>query len=80
MGDGLQDLNLRFALGGGTGCHVIDREGTTLDLLDGMNFMHEDYVDSTQPRRRAGRRGVEVKACARDSRPVERDGSREAAF
>jgi len=45
MSDGLQDLNLRFVLGGGAGYHVINREKTTLDLLGGMNFTHEDYVE-----------------------------------
>jgi putative salt-induced outer membrane protein YdiY len=45
MSDGLQDLNLRFVLGGGVGYHVISRERTTLDLLGGLNFTHEDYVE-----------------------------------
>jgi putative salt-induced outer membrane protein YdiY len=45
MSDALQDLNLRFVQGGGLGYHVIRRERTTLDLLGGMNFTHEDYVE-----------------------------------
>jgi putative salt-induced outer membrane protein YdiY len=45
MSDGLQDLNLRFVSGGGIGYHVIKRERTNLDLLGGMNFTHEDYVE-----------------------------------
>ena len=45
MSDALQDLNLRFVLGGGLGYHVIRRKRTTLDLLGGMNFSHEDYVE-----------------------------------
>jgi len=45
MSDGLQDLNLRFVLGGGVGYHVINGEKESLDLLGGMNFTHEDYVE-----------------------------------
>jgi putative salt-induced outer membrane protein len=42
--DSLQSLNLRSALGGGLGFHVIKREATTLDLLAGANYTHESYV------------------------------------
>jgi putative salt-induced outer membrane protein YdiY len=44
--DALQDLNLRYAMGGGLGLHLIKRDATTLDLLGGANYTHEDY---TQP-------------------------------
>jgi len=60
MSDGLQDLNLRFVLGGGIGYHVIKRERTTLDLLGGMNFTHEDYVE-IQRNLAAGQVGEEFK-------------------
>ena len=45
MSDGLQDLNLRFVSGGGVGYHLVKRERAVLDLLGGMNFTHEDYVE-----------------------------------
>ena len=60
MSDALQDLNLRFVLGGGLGYHVIRRERTTLDLLGGMNFTHEDYVE-IQRNLGAGQVGEEFK-------------------
>jgi putative salt-induced outer membrane protein YdiY len=44
--DALQDLNLRYVLGGGLGVHLIKRDTTTLDILGGANYTHEDY---TQP-------------------------------
>jgi len=60
MSDGLQDLNLRFVLGGGVGYHTIKRERITLDLLGGLNFTHEDYVD-VQRNLAAGQVGEELK-------------------
>jgi putative salt-induced outer membrane protein len=60
MSDGLQDLNLRFVLGGGAGYHAIKRERTTLDFLGGMNFTHEDYVE-IQRNLAAGQVGEEFK-------------------
>jgi putative salt-induced outer membrane protein YdiY len=60
MSDGLQDLNLRFVLGGGLGYHTIKRERITLDLLGGMNFTHEDYVE-IQRNLAAGQVGEEFK-------------------
>ena len=44
--DALQDLNLRYVFGGGLGVHLIKRDATTLDILGGANYTHEDY---TQP-------------------------------
>jgi putative salt-induced outer membrane protein YdiY len=60
MSDALQDLNLRFVQGGGVGYHVIRRERTTLDLLGGMNFTREDYVE-IQRNLGAGQVGEEFK-------------------
>jgi putative salt-induced outer membrane protein YdiY len=60
MSDGLQDLNLRFVLGGGVGYHVINAEKKSLDLLGGMNFTHEDYVE-IQRNLAAGQLGEEFK-------------------
>jgi hypothetical protein len=45
MSDGLQDLNLRSVVGGGTGYHLIKRDNTTLNLLGGANFTRENYVE-----------------------------------
>jgi putative salt-induced outer membrane protein YdiY len=42
--DALQDLNLRSALGGGLGFHVINDNRTTLDLLGGLNYTRENYT------------------------------------
>jgi len=42
--DALQDLNLRYVLGGGLGVHLIKRDATTFDLLGGANYTHEDYT------------------------------------
>ena len=41
--DDLQNLNLRTVLGGGLGFHAIKSEATTLDLLGGINYTHENY-------------------------------------
>ena len=41
--DELQSLDLRTILGGGLGLHAIKAERTTLDLLFGGNYTHENY-------------------------------------
>src|SRR5208282_633669 len=45
----LQDLNLRSILGGGGGLHVIKSAATTLDLLAGLNYTHENFSDVPSP-------------------------------
>jgi putative salt-induced outer membrane protein YdiY len=45
MTDGLQDLNLRFVVGAGMGYHLIKRDNATLNLLGGVNFTRENYVE-----------------------------------
>ena len=45
MSDGLQGLNIRALGGGGLGYHLIKSENTTLDILGGANFTHEDYTE-----------------------------------
>jgi putative salt-induced outer membrane protein YdiY len=45
MSDGLQDLNLRFVLGGGVGYRILKRDRAALDLLGGINYTREDYVE-----------------------------------
>lgn len=42
--NGLQDLNLRWVLGGGLGYHAIKNERTQLDLLGGLD-MNREYFD-----------------------------------
>jgi len=42
--DALQDLNIRALGGGGLGLHVIKSDSTTLDLLGGVNYTHENYT------------------------------------
>ena len=42
--DALQDLNIRALGGGGLGFHVIKSDSTTLDLLAGLNYTHENYT------------------------------------
>jgi len=42
--DALQDLNIRAVGGGGLGVHVIKSDSTTLDLLGGVNYTHENYT------------------------------------
>lgn len=42
--NGLQDLNLRWVLGGGLGYHAIKNERTQLDLLGGLD-MSREYFD-----------------------------------
>jgi len=39
----LQDLDLRSILGGGAGLHAIKTPTTTLDLLVGANYTHENF-------------------------------------
>jgi len=43
----LQDLDLRYILGGGIGFHAIKTPNTTLDLLAGINYTHESFSDLT---------------------------------
>jgi putative salt-induced outer membrane protein len=42
--DALQDLNIRAVGGGGLGFHAINSDATTLDLLGGVNYTHENYT------------------------------------
>jgi len=44
----LQDLDLRYILGGGIGLHAIKTPNTTLDLLAGINYTHESFSDLMQ--------------------------------
>ncbi len=39
----LQNLDLRYILGGGIGFHAIKSPNTTLDLLAGINYTHESF-------------------------------------
>jgi len=41
----LQNLDLRYILGGGIGFHAIKSPNTTLDLLAGINYTHESFSD-----------------------------------
>lgn len=41
----LQNLDLRYILGGGIGYHAIKTANTTLDLLAGINYTHESFSD-----------------------------------
>lgn len=41
----LQDLDLRYILGGGIGFHAVKNPNTTLDLLAGINYTHESFSD-----------------------------------
>jgi putative salt-induced outer membrane protein YdiY len=45
----LQNLDLRYILGGGIGFHAIKTPKTTLDLLAGINYTHESFSDLTLP-------------------------------
>ncbi len=47
----LQNLDLRYILGGGIGFHAIKKPNTTLDLLAGINYTHESFSDlmETEP-------------------------------
>ncbi|MFZ0796523.1 MAG: DUF481 domain-containing protein, partial [Terriglobales bacterium] len=44
----LQNLDLRYILGGGIGYHAIKTPNTTLDLLAGINYTHESFSDLTE--------------------------------
>ena len=41
----LQNLDLRYILGGGIGYHAVKTPNTTLDLLAGINYTHESFSD-----------------------------------
>jgi hypothetical protein len=41
----LQNLDLRYILGGGLGWHAIKTPNTTLDVLGGINYTHESFSD-----------------------------------
>lgn len=45
MSDGLQGLNIRALFGGGLGYHLIKNDNTTLDILGGANYTHENYTE-----------------------------------
>jgi hypothetical protein len=45
----LQNLDLRYILGGGIGFHAIKSPNTVLDLLAGINYTHESFSDLTNP-------------------------------
>jgi hypothetical protein len=45
----LQELDLRYILGGGIGFHAIKKPNTTLDLLAGINYTHESFSDLMEP-------------------------------
>jgi len=47
--DQLQSLDLRSIFGGGLGFHAIKNDATTLDLLAGVNYTHENYPSFTIP-------------------------------
>ncbi len=49
----LQNLDLRYILGGGIGFHAIKTPNTTLDLLAGINYTHESFSDLIANRIRA---------------------------
>jgi len=49
MSDALQGLNIRSVIGGGLGYHLIKGEATTLDILGGANYTHENYTNSFSP-------------------------------
>ena len=59
MADALQDLNLRSVVGGGLGCHFIERDNATLNLLGGANFTRENYAE-IQRNLAAGQVGEEL--------------------
>ncbi len=45
----LQDLDLRYILGGGIGFHAIKNAYTMLDILVGGNYTHESYSEVASP-------------------------------
>jgi putative salt-induced outer membrane protein YdiY len=48
--NGLQDLNLRWVLGGGIGYHAINNERTKLDLLGGLDMSREFFEGTDNDR------------------------------
>jgi putative salt-induced outer membrane protein len=48
--NGLQDLNLRWVLGGGLGYHAIRNERTKLDLLGGLDMSREYFEGNDNDR------------------------------
>jgi putative salt-induced outer membrane protein YdiY len=48
--NGLQDLNLRWVIGGGLGYHAIRRERTKLDLLAGLDMSREYFEGNDNDR------------------------------
>jgi putative salt-induced outer membrane protein YdiY len=44
----LQNLDLRYIVGGGIGWHAIKTPNTTLDFLAGINYTHESFSDLTE--------------------------------
>jgi len=46
MSDALQGLNIRAVGGGGIGFHAIKTDNTTLDILGGLVYTHENYTES----------------------------------
>jgi putative salt-induced outer membrane protein YdiY len=48
--NGLQDLNLRWVLGGGIGYHAINNERTKLDLLGGLDMSREFFEGNDNDR------------------------------
>jgi putative salt-induced outer membrane protein YdiY len=49
LNNGLQNLDLRYILGGGIGFHAIKNPNTTLDVLAGVNYTHESFSDLVAP-------------------------------
>ncbi|MGA8618973.1 MAG: DUF481 domain-containing protein [Candidatus Sulfotelmatobacter sp.] len=48
MSNELQNLDLRGVYGGGFGFHSIKSDGTTLDILGGLNYTHETYSNGPE--------------------------------
>ena len=46
MSDGIQGLNIRAVGAAGLGYHLIKSDSTTLDILGGPAYTHENYTDS----------------------------------
>jgi hypothetical protein len=46
--DGIADLRLRTALGGGLGYKLVDRPALTFEVQSGLAWTHEDYEDDSQ--------------------------------
>jgi Protein of unknown function, DUF481 len=47
--NGLQNLDLRYIVGGGIGLHAIKNPNTLLDLLAGVNYTHESFSRLMEP-------------------------------